>query len=452
MQNVATAEEAIPAILVKMREALIKAKLPHAEECGHDALHPTSSVQTYRTALDQSLGLYVQALDKPLVIFFDEADCLADDALISFLRQLRDGYISRSIAPCPSSVALVGLRNLRDYKVRAREDQQSLGSASPFNVIAESMTLRNFTKEEVLELYAQHTQETGQIFDTDATDFIWEQTQGQPWLVNAIAREVIEKLLLNDFSQHITFELTKKAIKNIILRRDVHIDSLIDKLKDPRVRNIIQPMILGTEGAISRESDDYYYVKDLGLIRDDRNAKIEPANPIYGEVIVRMLNRDVQEMLQSEQYPYKMQKYYKAGKIDMLSLLRDFQVFWRENGAIWTQRFDYEEAAPHLVLMAFLQRIVNGGGFITREMAAESGRLDLCVHFEGKKYPIELKIRRGPKTRKEGLTQLERYMDILGCKEGWLLIFDERTTQSWSKKIFDTVVKQNGKKITVMGA
>jgi hypothetical protein len=85
-------------------------------------------------------------------------------------------------------------------------------------------------------------------------------------------------------------------------------------------------------------------------------------------------------------------------------------------------------------------------------MAAESGRLDLCVHFEGKKYPIELKIRRGPKTRKEGLTQIERYMDILGCKEGWLLIFDERTTQPWSKKIFDTTVKQNGKKITVMGA
>ncbi|MBI4026212.1 MAG: hypothetical protein HY360_14590 [Verrucomicrobia bacterium] len=36
---------------------------------------------------------------------------------------------------------------------------------------------------------------------------------------------------------------------------------------------------------------------------------------------------------------------------------------------MWRERFDYKEAAPHLVLMAFLQRVLNGGNRIVREMA-----------------------------------------------------------------------------------
>jgi predicted AAA+ superfamily ATPase len=33
--------------------------------------------------------------DKPLIILFDEVDCLSGGALITFLRQLRDGYVNR---------------------------------------------------------------------------------------------------------------------------------------------------------------------------------------------------------------------------------------------------------------------------------------------------------------------------------------------------------------------
>ncbi|MDR3366686.1 MAG: ATP-binding protein, partial [Prevotellaceae bacterium] len=59
-------------------------------------------------------------LNKPLVILFDEADCLSEGTLISFLRQLRDGYNNRPERPFPHSVALVGMRNIRDYKAKIR--------------------------------------------------------------------------------------------------------------------------------------------------------------------------------------------------------------------------------------------------------------------------------------------------------------------------------------------
>ncbi|MDR2691338.1 MAG: ATP-binding protein, partial [Dysgonamonadaceae bacterium] len=96
-------------------------------------------------------------LDKPLVILFDEADCLSEGTLISFLRQLRSGYNDRSFVPFVHSVALAGMRNIRDYKAKIRPDSESLGSASPFNIVTKAYTLQNFTKDEITQLYLQHT-------------------------------------------------------------------------------------------------------------------------------------------------------------------------------------------------------------------------------------------------------------------------------------------------------
>jgi hypothetical protein len=146
-----------------------------------------------------------------------------------------------------------------------------------------------------------------------------------------------------------------------------------------------------------------------------------------------------------------MPRYIKDGRIDMDYLMRDFQQFWRENSTIWLERYEYKEAAPHLVLMAFLQRIVNGGGHIFREMAAGTGRTDICLLYEERKYPIELKIWRGEKSLQEGLEQTARYVDTYGCTEGWLAIFNRDTDAKWEDKIYmkkETVV---GKTITVVG-
>ncbi|MDR1878413.1 MAG: ATP-binding protein, partial [Bacteroidales bacterium] len=65
----------------------------------------------------------------------------------------------------------------------------------------------------------------------DAIELVWEQTQGQPWLVNAIAREVIVRILQSDYTQPITAYMVEQAIQTIILRRDTHIDSLLERLK-----------------------------------------------------------------------------------------------------------------------------------------------------------------------------------------------------------------------------
>jgi hypothetical protein len=389
-------------------------------------------------------------LDKPLVVLFDEVDCLSNGTLISFLRQLRDGYINRDLNSFVHSLALVGMRNIRDYKGKIREDDNTLGSSSPFNIVKTSKTLRHFTRDEITKLYAQHTQATGQVFSQAVVKKVYHYTQGQPWLVNAIANEIVEQILKWEISRKILAEHVEVAVQTLILRRDTHIDSLMERLKEARVQRIVEPVILGESKRYDLLDDDYQYVLDLGLLCETDN-KLLPSNPIYGEIIVRTLSfRSQQELDDIASLP-AIPAYFVDDKLDMKRLLSDFQQFWRENSESWIKRYQYVEAAPHLTLQAFLQRIVLSGGVVTREMAAGNKRLDLYIQYQGLNYPIELKIRYSEKTYQEGLEQLAGYMDKLSCQEGWLIIFDKRKRTSWEDKIFWRTFSVGEKTIHVVG-
>src|SRR5205085_7532842 len=136
---------------------------------------------------------WAQACPRPLVLFIDEIDSLRDEALVAVLDQLRAGY-GRRPEGFPWSLALVGMRDVRDYKV-ASGGSDRLHTSSPFNIKVESVTMRNFTRDDVAELYQQHTDDTGQVFLPEAVDRAFYWTQGQPWLVNALARQLVEVLV-----------------------------------------------------------------------------------------------------------------------------------------------------------------------------------------------------------------------------------------------------------------
>ena len=440
-QGIAKAEKGIPAIIRIMKTRVkfhhLLRNYPFAEQIDY---------ADFNVALLETLSYFSEVLDKPLVIFFDEADCLANGTLITFLRQLRDGYVNRNQIPFVHSIALVGMRNIRDYKSDIRNDRETLGSYSPFNIVKASKTLRNFTQGEITQLYAQHTQETKQAFSSQVIQKVYDNTQGQPWLVNAIACEIVEQILEFDLSREILPTHVEQAVQTIILRRDTHIDSLMERLTEKRVQRIVEPVIVGKNQGYSVLDDDYQYVLDLGLLRYT-GERIIPSNPIYAEVIIRTLSSRSQMEMASFQFP----SYIIAGKLDMKPLLSDFQQFWRENSEVWVKRYQYVEAAPHLTLQAFLHKVVNHGGSVTREIASGTGRLDLYIHYQGLNYPIELKIRYGDKTYQEGQDQLADYMDKLDCAEGWLIVFDKRKTVTWDKKIFWQTKSVAKKTIHVIG-
>jgi hypothetical protein len=384
------------------------------------------------------LAAYLQAwcgaCPRPVVLLLDEIDALQNDALITVLRQLR-GIFPHRPQGAPSTVALIGLRDVRDYKVAAGGTPH-LGTASPFNVKAKSMTMAGFTASDVAALYGQHTGETGQEFAPEALELAFEVTQGQPWLVNALADQVVNEIKVTG---RIEAAHIARAKELLILSRSTHLDSLADKLNEPRVRSVIAPMISG-EPAEAANPRDVDYCVDLGLLRKGRGG-LEIANPIYREVLPRELAVATDySMPHTDRMAARRKWGLPDGRLDIRGLLETFVDFWRQHGEWMVRQQQWPEFAHQLVVMAFLQRLVNGGGYIDREYGLGRKRLDLMVRwFTGldpaglpsgeDRHALELKVwRDGQKDPlAQGLTQIDGYLQRLGLATGTLLLFDARS-------------------------
>lgn len=407
--------------------------------------------------LAAALTAWARACPRPLVLFFDEIDALRGESLRSVLRQLRDGFPRRPTA-FPASVVLCGLRDVRDYKAASGGDPTHLGTSSPFNIKVASLRLEDFTEADMRALYAQHTAETGQVFTEEAIQRAWEYTAGQPWLVNALAREVVREMKV-PVTEAITADHIDTAKERLILARATHLDSLLARLHEPRVRRVLEPMIAG-EALDSENSldDDLSYVRDLGLIAKDKPARV--ANPIYREVIVRVLGTATEENITADPRSFVL----PDGRLDFDRMLREFADFWREHAEILTNREAYRESAPHLVIMAFLQRLVNGGGYVSREYGIGRGRIDLLIRWpyvEGgrrvvQREAVELKLWHPgrPDPLSDGLRQLDGYLSRLGLDRGTLVIFDRRPdAPPIDERIgFETTQTPTGRSVTVLRA
>ena len=381
-------------------------------------------------ALDTALSRWAQAAPQPLVLLIDEIDTLTGDSLLSVLQQLRAGYPRRP-ERFPHSVVLCGMRDLRDYRMGA--------AGSPFNIAAESLRLGDFSREDTLALLGQHTEETGQAFAPEALEAVWTQTRGQPWLVNALAYGACFKnrALREDRSRTVTADDIAAVREDLIVNRVTHLDYLADKLREDRVRRVIEPMLSGTHGHAFTDRD-VSYARDLGLVA--RDAPLRVANPIYAEVLPRELAWVAQETLD-----LSPPRYVRTdGSLDAALLMEEFQAFFRRHSEHWQNRFAYAEAWPQLLLQAFLQRVVNGGGRIEREYALGRGRVDLLIVWpladRVQEFVVECKVVRErdglESVVDEGVEQTAGYVDGCAAEAGHLVVIDRRENRSWDEKVF----------------
>ncbi|MDR1039880.1 MAG: ATP-binding protein [Deltaproteobacteria bacterium] len=439
------------------------------------------------------LSFICSYVEKDVVVFFDEFDCLTESVILSLLAQLRDGYLNRpwDRFKFPRSLALVGMSDIMDYRTKIRSDGQSVGTASPFNVKYESLSVQNFTIDDIRNLYTQHTDASGQIFKQSALEQAWFWSEGQPWIVNALANLTVRVLLKNDYSIDIDGTLVDSAANELYIRNRTHFDSLAERLKQPLVRRVMEAVIIGDpEFPTNILEDDIRLCIDLGLLKRDNDADrgLRPANPMYKEVIARVLSSGIPLNIP----PEHIGKWMDGKYLDMTGLLEAFQIFWLKNYKIIFSQKDLitrlelsisqayqklslsdqnnvpitkfsdeirkvfssltNEAYCMLVIFAFLQRVLNGGAeFVAREYALGRGRVDICIKYKNSHYPIELKIK-GAMTVQNSIEQLLGYMDSCKAEEGWLVFFDRGDADSDSERIgWDIHIHEpNGKKINIV--
>jgi len=439
-QGIGSADRAMPGIYHAIRK--------YAKD--FDVPVPETDVIDSSSILDDVLHQWAELVaPKPLIVLFDEVDVLEGETMISFLRQLRGGFASRGIGKFPVSIALVGMRDLKDY-ITASKDGVSPNPGSPFNIKENSAELSYFNRDDIAHLFTQRTEENGQQITQEALDYVYEQSMGQPWIVNSLFKRATLYILGEESVETVQLKHIIQARQDMILARETHLDALAYRLKEPGVRGVIEPILTGELDPDLAEGEAFRLCKDLGLVAIEDGTPVI-ANPIYREVIARHLTYGQQLAIPKPNWKWENQD----GSLDMDKMLQEFQKFWRRHSERWEEKADYTEAFPHLLLMAFLQRVLNGGGNIERDCAAGSGRMDLGIEYKQRWYIIEIKLLRdhdGIQTvREEGLEQIREYRDKMAPEApSWLVIFDRRSKtkkKSWDERI---TWEQDGE-VTVLG-
>ncbi len=367
-------------------------------------------------AIAAALKAWAEASPRPLVLFIDEIDSIHAPLFTSILAQLKSHHPARP-AHFPWSIALIGMRELRGTLTLAKGERVDV--AALFNIHEASLSLPDFSIDEVRALYEQHTEDTGQGFEPSLIEAVHQLSAGEPWIVNALARQMTDEQV-KDRALPISLAELDKAREALFARRDSHLDNLMERLSDARVQKVIEPLLTG-DLPVDLIEEERAFVLDIGLVRRAKTGRLEIANPFYAQMLVRRLTQPIDDAL-VEIVPVA------DGKIEPMRLLESFIELLRQHGEELLAAAPYPRAAHHLLLLAFLARQGSSGAAIQIDCAMGKGYLRILLEQNGRKLAIVAKVRRKGQgdPLEQGLEMLERELEALGLSKGWLVIFDQR--------------------------
>jgi len=352
---------------------------------------------------------------KKIVIFIDEFDGIPIDELENFLTTLRELYqrYKKQTDKALYSVGLVGIRNITKLIV---------GGVSPFN-IADQVKLPPFTLKNVRDLYSQYTEETNQPFTEDAVKKVFDETAGQPWLVNRIGT-ILTVDIKPETTNPITAQDVEKGIKHLLKERNSHFDNLLEKAKLYK-ETFVRITFNGVD--YNPDDEDQSWLEQYGLI-NEKNDKAVVANAIYKRRFLKAFFHESGATADTSLKAY----FTSDGFLNMEAILSDFEEYIMQIGvnAFYKSQKPYEKTGQFL-LSAWLYQFVEGGkGELRLETPTGLGRIDILLIYQGHKYIIETKINRSSldKTVEKAIDQLcGKYLLTEQADEGYVVIFDLKT-------------------------
>jgi len=390
-------------------------------------------------------------LSRKLVLLIDEIDAVPETVVIGFLAGLREIYLARDRAPAPYSVCLVGVHDIKNLKARYRDETQSIGSVSPFN-IAIDYELPPFSRKNIQQYFLQHTQETGQTFDEKVVQRVHEVTNGHPWLVSMLARSMVEEIVRNR-KRRIQLEHAEAAIQKLLASRNPNFESLFKNARQPRFFPIVLDLLAGRRSRYNIQRDDI----DLGVkygVFSEQDGQLVIANSIYVQALYQHFEEEVKGSAVGEIVTGN-RLHDKRGRLDFRRVFDKFQAFMKSKGAVVARHPEFEEMfGPRLSLkefkemsglLSYLDILVNGKGWTFKEVQSGKSRIDVLCCYKNQKEVVELKLWYGERRYEAGLNQLAKYLGNESLDHGYLVVFDRR--EAASKEYGFKEHKVAGKKI-----
>jgi len=350
---------------------------------------------------------------KKIVIFIDEFDGIPIDELENFLTTLRELYqrYKKQTDKALYSVGLVGIRNITKLIV---------GGVSPFN-IADQVKLPPFTLKNVRDLYSQYTEETNQPFTEDAVKKVFDETAGQPWLVNRLGT-ILTVDIKPETTDPITADDVEKATDILLYEENSHFDNITEKAKQYK-ETFVNIVFNGVEYIPGDEEQSLLLTH--GLIKAE-GKNIRVSNPIYKKRFTMTFFRDVAGKVDVSFVRY----YLPDGSLNMERILIDFEKYIAQIGAAAFYSTNRPmEVTGKFQLTAWLYQFVSEGtGELYYESRTGLGIMDIMLTYKSNKYIIETKVKRYRGTVDEALEQLaEKYLLPERVSHGYIVIFDPTT-------------------------
>ncbi|NEQ96580.1 MAG: ATP-binding protein [Cyanothece sp. SIO2G6] len=397
-----------------------------------------------------ALVAWAEACPRPLVIFIDDVDTLDERPLLSLLRQIAGGFAQRP-HHFPQSIGFVGLREVDQLPLpwgRRTNRQEWMTPGGLFHGMkGASFALKTFTVEDVANVYQKHTKATGQLFTLEAVDRAFEVTQGQPWLVNVLANQII-----TDTDEPIESYLIDTATEKLIQKQNTHIDHLVPRLWETRVQEIVEPLLMG-QPLIHSTREDLAYALDVGICCLDRYGGLMLANPIYQAIALYHLSTPVLASLTSVDPNIPTWVDFK-GVINVQRVLEALLQLWQHQGDALLNTLPHKTIAPYLAISAFFWRVTQVHGTLSHTIELSKNRLQMAWKSgAGMVYVIVMVWRdHQPDPLESGLTHLNKLINHKGGSLGWLVIIDqrpERTTDGQRTRL-ESSQTASGKSVAVL--
>ena len=371
--------------------------------------------------------------DRQLVLVIDEFEEILPEALSELLHMFRDIYQYKEYYAL-QSLMLVGVSTLAELVV---------SSASPFNIV-DQLQIPYFTFEEVQELIQQYVDESGQSFEPQVIKAIYDNSQGQPGLVNALCQYLVEVVVTNR-SQPVTKDAFYTTLKHFLTDRfDKNILNVIRKAQEKKAFML---KLLFSENAVpfTVNDPDIAYLYANGVV-DNVDGYVQVSVPLYSKALLTafrpLMNGEAKEYVSAYD---NFREYISADGLNLPAILTRYREYVQRRGF---RAFDIEhlrEGAWHYSLDGFINFFVQRlGGDTLIEVPSGRGRTDILILYQRHKYIIETKVFTDSWYVEHGKQQLADYLTSEGLDEGFYVVFTQKHTEN-DTLYFDEIV--NGKRI-----
>lgn len=370
-----------------------------------------------------------------IVLIIDEVDSATNNQVfLDFLAQLRDRYISRETdgEPAFQSVILAGVTDVKHLKSKIREETE-VKENSPWNIAADFTIDMSLPEEGIKRMLDEYEADHHTGMDTAAiAELIRDYTNGYPFLVSRICQLIDERFVSDVFAtleDAWTADGVEEAVKWIITEKNTLFDSLMGKLRSyDKLRNQLEIMLFrGETIEYLPDNKEQEQLIMYGFIVNDHNT-VMVANKIFEMRLYKYFVGESRfsQSMRREALKYKPE-FIKGGMLDVPLIMGRFiesqKIIRNMNDEKAERAFIEEEGRERF--LTYISPIINGvGTYSIEEQTADYKRMDVVIHYNGRRYIIELKIWHGERYNQKGERQILDYLDHFGLDTGYMLSFN----------------------------